>query len=73
MTGALIFKRFKIDEFAPKGVFLMIKFSEIKIFVGAVNVPSLGQWFTLPVSPSRVTQVLTEKARLDQALVTKKS
>ena len=29
----------------------MIKFSEIKIFVGAVNVPSLGQWFTLPVSP----------------------
>lgn len=43
------------------GVFLMIKFSEIKIFVGAVNVPSLGQWFTLPVSTSRVTQVLTEK------------
>ncbi|WP_405466145.1 antirestriction protein ArdA [Leuconostoc mesenteroides] len=42
----------------------MIKFSEIKIFVGAVNVPSLGQWFTLPVSPSRVTQVLTEKGAI---------
>lgn len=42
----------------------MIKFSEIKIFVGALNVPSLGQWFTLPVSPSRVTQVLTEKGAI---------
>ncbi|GDZ83437.1 hypothetical protein LCIT_06790 [Leuconostoc citreum] len=42
----------------------MIKFSEIKIFVGAVNVPSLGQWFTLPVSPNRVTQVLIEKGAI---------
>ncbi|ACA83637.1 antirestriction protein ArdA [Leuconostoc citreum] len=42
----------------------MIKFSEIKIFVGALNVPSLGQWFTLPVSPSRVTQVLTDKGAI---------
>lgn len=38
----------------------MIKFSESKIFVGAVNAPSFGQWFTLPVSSSRVRQVLTD-------------
>jgi len=39
----------------------MVNFSEIKIFVGAVNAPSNGQWFTLPVSPVTVTQTLMNK------------
>lgn len=39
----------------------MIKFRDSKIFVGAVNAPSFGQWFGLPVSPRQVNQVLTNK------------
>jgi hypothetical protein len=36
-------------------------FGDIKIFVGAVNQPSFGQWFTLPISPRKVEEALRKQ------------